>query len=131
MLHRGIYDTAHEHEIRSKTSWLAQRLGITPEFTMGDKLLYAGTIAWTLLWLIVFIWFTVQHFFFGVSANQWLTLWHIKIFITLILGLIVTIWFLIGGLVDVRDLFRTLRNMKRNDRDDGSVINGANAGEKQ
>ena len=131
MLHRGIYDTAHEHEIRSKTSWLAQRLGITPEFTMGDKLLYAGTIAWTLLWLIVFIWFTVQHFFFGVSANQWLTLWHIKIFITLILGLIVTIWFLIGGLVDVRDLFRTLRNMKRNDRDDGSVINGANPGEKQ
>ena len=129
MLHRGIYDIVNEHEVRSDISWLAQRLGITPEFTRGDKLLYAGTIGWTLLWLVVFIWFTVQHFICGVSNAQWLSLWHVNVFLTLILGIIVTIWFLIGGLVDVKDLFKSLGSMKRNDNDDGSVINGSNAGE--
>ncbi|MBO7147871.1 MAG: sodium:solute symporter, partial [Lentisphaeria bacterium] len=129
MLHRGIYDIVNEHEVRSDISWLAQRLGIIPEFTRGDKLLYAGTIGWTLLWLVVFIWFTAQHFICGVSNTQWLSLWHVNVFLTLILGIIVTIWFLIGGLVDVKDLFNSLGSMKRNDNDDGSVINGSNAGE--
>ena len=45
------------------------------------------------------------------------------------LGIGTTIWFLIGGAADVVKLFRALRTRKRNDADDGRVVNGRNAGE--
>ena len=131
MLHRGKYDTAGEHVVHDKkVSWIASRLGITAEFTFGDKLLYALTIAWTFGWFVIFIWFTSQRFLFGgVSVAQWMSLWHIKIYITLILAFITTVWFLIGGLVDVTRLFKALSILKRNDSDDGSVVDGQNAGD--
>ncbi|MBE6391181.1 MAG: sodium:solute symporter [Lentisphaerae bacterium] len=141
MLHRGEYDTANEHVDRTvKVSWLASRLGITREFTVGDKIIYGAAIAWTIGWFIIFIVYTSLHFinghwengFFesGVSRNGWMMLWHSKIYITLILALICTTWFLIGGIFDVIDLFRSLRRINRNRADDGSVIDGQNAGEK-
>ena len=47
----------------------------------------------------------------------------------LILALICTTWFLIGGIFDVIDLFKSLRSVNRNRADDGSVVDGQNAGE--
>lgn len=140
MLHRGEYDTANEHVDRtSKVGWLASRLGITKEFTVGDKIIYGAAIAWTIGWFIIFIIYTSLHFlnghwengFFesGVSRNGWMMLWHSKIYITLILALICTTWFLIGGIFDVIDLFKSLRSVNRNRADDGSVVDGQNAGE--
>ncbi len=131
MLHRGEYDIKNEHaDNGQKVSWLARGLGITPEFTLSDKLIYAASIALTLLWLLVFVWFTLQKFFFGgVPVSQWMLLWHIKIYFTLILGVICTIWFLIGGIVDVIGLFRALKATVINNADDGSVVDGSNAGE--
>lgn len=139
MLHRGQYDTSREHLKISRVGWLAQRLGITHEFTRGDKILYGLTIAWTLSWLVIFVWFTAQYFLFGtytadkfipgVSSEQWLWLWHIKIYITLILAFICTVWFFFGGIIDVTKLFKALYSLNRNDADDGSVVDGCNAGE--
>jgi SSS family solute:Na+ symporter len=133
MLHRGKYDTVHEHVVEnSKLSLLSRRLGITEEFTIGDKLIYWASIVWTLIWFLIFIWFTSQHFLLGgVSDVQWETLWHYKIYITLILGFVTTIWFLCGGLIDVVKLFKALNSVKLNDADDGSVVNGQNSGEEK
>ena len=121
MLHRGKYDTAHEHIDRGKVGWIARVFGITPEFTLGDKILYASTILWTVLWLVVFIWFSVQKACIGVSNGQWLALWRFKVYLTLILGVGCTIWFLIGGVIDSVRLFHALKYSVRNDADDGSV----------
>ncbi|MCI5778263.1 MAG: sodium:solute symporter [Lentisphaeria bacterium] len=129
MLHRGKYDTAHEHVEKGKVGWLSRMLGITPEFTLGDKVLYGATIVETLMWFVIFVWFTLQHFVFGVSNRQWLGLWHFKIYFTMVLGIGCTVWFLIGGLVDSVKLFVALKHSKQNDADDGTVINGGNAGE--
>ena len=140
MLHRGRYDIAGEHIEQSAASSWARRLGITREFSPGDKMLYAATLLWTCIWLVVFLVVTAVYFFGGsrhsdgtwspgVSPEGWLRLWHVQIHVTLILGVIVTLWFLIGGVVDVRALFKALRGMRRNDADDGSVVNGGNAGE--
>ena len=129
MLHRGKYDTAHEHIERGKVGWIARVFGITPEFTLGDKIIYASTILWTLMWFTIFVWFSVQNFTVGVSNSQWLALWHFKIYLTLILGVGCTVWFLIGGLVDSARLFISLKNSIRNDADDGTVVAGGNAGE--
>ena len=46
-----------------------------------------------------------------------------------IIGFLATVWFLIGGGFDVAELFRTMRNAKRNNADDGMVVEGRNAGE--
>jgi Sodium:solute symporter family len=139
MLHRGKYDIRKEHLHQSKTNRLLQRLGITDEFNTRDKLLYAATIGWTLAWMIIFVWFTTQYFLFGklvdgkwhpgVSQGQWLSLWHVKLYVTLILSMITTVWFLIGGIADVIKLFKSLSSKQRNDEDDGTVVNGHNAGE--
>ncbi len=129
MLHRGEYDTSHEHKKVSKVGLLAQRLGITPEFSRGDKIIYGATIAWTLFWLGIFVWFSLQQFISGVPDSQWLGLWQVKIYITVILAVVTTVWFLVGGVVDVTRLFRDLRKIQQNDADDGTVVNGHNAGD--
>ena len=122
MLHRGIYDTNNEHVEQGNVSWIHRVFGITPEFTLGDKLLYASTILWTLFWTVIFVVYTTMYFSVGVTDSQWLDLWHFKIYVTLILGVGCTIWFLIGGIYDVVNLFRALANSKADDSDDGSVV---------
>ena len=46
-----------------------------------------------------------------------------------VIGMLATVWFMIGGGFDVAALFRTMLKAKRNDADDGMVIDGRNAGE--
>ena len=121
MLHRGIYDTNNEHVEQSNVSKIEKIFGITPEFTIGDKLIYAGSILWTIAWCIVFIVYTSLYFAGKLTNENWLTLWHVKVYITLILGVICTAWFLIGGIYDVIGLFKALKNSTVDDSDNGSV----------
>lgn len=140
MLHRNEYDTKKEHLNQSVVSTLAQRLGITREFSFSDKLIYFASIAWSLAWFAVFIWYSIQYFCFGtrgtdgtwvpgVSNAMWLMVWKTQIYSMLFLGIVITIWFLFGGMKDGYALFDSLRTMRRDDSDDGSVINGKNADE--
>ena len=130
MLHRGEYDTAGEHiDTGKKVSWFARCFGITPEFTIGDKIIYAVTIFWSFLKLATFIVFTVLYFYGLVTDDMWKGLWKVWVFLILILGFSTTVWFLVGGLVDVTKLFIALKNVKQNDADDGSVVDGGNAGD--
>lgn len=121
MLHRGKYDTSNEHIEQGKVNKIEKVFGITPEFTIGDKLIYAASILWTIAWCVVFIVYTSLYFSDKLTNDDWLTLWHVKIYITLILGVGCTVWFLVGGIVDVYGLFKALSNVKRDDSDDGSV----------
>ena len=123
MLHRGIYDTNQEHVEQSNVNKIDKIFGITPEFTIGDKIIYYASILWTIAWSIIFIVYTSLYFAGALSNENWLTLWHVKIYITLILGVGCTIWFLVGGVFDVIGLFRALANAKLDDADDGSVHN--------
>lgn len=130
LLHRGKYDTAQEHVAKSEVSWIARKFGITPEFTLGDKLIYAATILWTLLWFVLWLVYIVWEKGFGGVPNEWWPrLWHFKVYLTLILGISCTLWFLVGGVFDVANLFKALKNSRQNDADDGTVVDGGNAGE--
>ncbi|MBP1582848.1 MAG: hypothetical protein J6866_02730, partial [Victivallales bacterium] len=131
MLHRGIYDIANEHvEATGKLGVIAQRLGITKEFSTGDKVIYGSSLLWTFSWFVVFIVFSAKHFLFGgVSDDLWRALWHCHLYIVLVLAFVTTIWFLIGGIRDAFRLFRDLKQNVRNDADNGQVIDGRNAGE--
>lgn len=131
MLHRGVYDKTNEHvAVQQKPLGnLLRALGLTEEFSFGDKVIFFTSMAWTLLWFLIFISGTTAQLFFRVPDTAWLKFWEFYVMFGFILGTGTTIWFLWGGLVDIRELFRTLSTMKRDKADDGRVVNGQNAGE--
>ena len=129
MLHRGEYDTTGEHT----ESWNAGRiwriLGLSNEFTMFDRILFFGSIIWTLIWTGVFAVGTVGHFVFHWEDLVWLRMWKFYVMLAFVLGIFTTIWFLIAGFRDIGRLFKALSGNERNYADNGQVIDGKNAGE--
>ncbi len=130
MLHRGQYDTAGEHRETWNAGKIWRLLGLTNEFSKFDRILFFASIGWTLLWFACFFVGLFGHFTNTISAFGWLRFWRFYILLGAVLGFATTIWFLVGGLVDIKDLFKTLATAERNLEDNGRVVNGKNAGEK-
>ena len=64
-----------------------------------------------------------------LSFRHWFCLWKFYVMTMFFIGSGTTVWFLFGGLRDLRRLFRALGDDKRNYDDDGRVVDGHNAGE--
>lgn len=114
MLHRGQYgDTGKPVE---KTVWtpaviIKRMVGIDSEYTTGDKVIAWSVFGWSIVFKFVIM------FLGGVIWNlispwsrEW---WGVYFFITtimasLIMGGISTVWFMIGGLIHMKQLFRDL-----------------------
>ena len=128
MLHRGIYDTTGEHSGRRNIGIL-KLLGLTGEFTFRDKVIFFVTLGWTMLGAVIFAAGSIGELFFTIPDLVWLELWKYYVMTMFVIGMLATVWFMIGGGFDVAALFRTMLKAKRNDADDGMVIDGRNAGE--
>ena len=134
MLHRGKYADAQSGEVASVSlkekfrlkSLFATFIGIDSEYTKWDKV-----IAWS-----VFVYSFVYSFlicFVGVviwnSFSRWpLKYWSvyfliIDLIVPCIVAVISTVWFSIGGVVDLRQMFRDLKARKDNPLDNGEVRN--------
>jgi SSS family solute:Na+ symporter len=130
LLHRGEYVIKGEHEQKlSKPPTGLKAILPSAEFTRGDKLIYYANLTWTMLWFIVFVVGSIYNLMVDVPDSSWSTFWAWRIGITLVIGVITTVWFLVGGLNDLRDMFHTLKTIKRNVLDDGMVLNHHNLGE--
>jgi Na+/proline symporter len=130
MLHRGKYSIDGAKPVgKEGTRWTwktaaSKLIGITPEFTFGDKVLSWSVFLFTfgyqigLCFIVVLIWNLISpwpiqwwsHYFFITS------LW-----VAAVVGVITTVWFLIGGIMDTRRLFRDLKARTDNPLDDGRV----------
>lgn len=129
MLHRGAYaDENSSKLVRTKWNWdtfVSKVIGITNEYTTGDKI-----ISWS-----VFIWSLVIHFFilfigvwlwdiyrpWGIAVN-WSTYFFFTVIVSgLIVGAVSTVWFIVGGAIDLRRLFHDLAARVDNPLDDGWV----------
>lgn len=122
LLNRGKYEIKDEHAIVDAEPVKGWRvIGITNEFTRGDKLIYVVTYTWVLSWVIVFIAGTIYYFTAGMDDRAWMDFWYAYIWIQLIASAGITIWFLIGGFIDIRKMLARLSTMERDERDDGSV----------
>jgi len=124
MLHRG--ENAVEEEIKitndqPQKGWKV--LGMTKEFTKGDKLIYIATYTWTFLWVVVFIIGTIYNLTHNVSNEAWMKFWEVYVWIYLIVSIIVIVWFTIGGVINLKEMVTALKTMKRDHVDDGFVIN--------
>jgi len=127
MLHRGEYSNNESLETKSKWTWRSmwgKLIGIDDEYTKGDKL-----IAWSVFGYAVVFQFFIA--FVGVLIWNWISPWPASwwswyffiavVVVGIIVGAISTVWFMIGGVVDIRRLFRDLALRKDNPLDDGWV----------
>ena len=123
LLHRGQYSDHAKEKSGSETpakGWKV--LAWTKEFTRGDKVIYAVTIGWTLLWVLVFIAGTIYNFVVEPIENStWMEFWKIYTYIFLGVSIVVTIWFTIGGIKNLREMISALRHNLRDHSDDGFV----------
>jgi Na+/proline symporter len=127
LLHRGVYDVAQEYKPPFQWTWrtaAGKLIGITPEFTGGDKIIswsvfgYAIVYKFGLSFVGVLIWNLVSPW----PAEWWSTYFLItSLLVTGILGIISTVWFLIGGIIDLRQLFVDLAARRDNPLDNGRV----------
>lgn len=123
MLHRGEY--ADKVEVKPEDGqplkgWKV--MGTTKEFTKGDKIIYIVTLGWTAMWVLVFFIGTIYNFFIEKITNpQWMQFWKIYTYIFLAASIIVTIWFTIGGVKNLREMISALRHNIRDHGDSGYV----------
>ncbi len=132
MLHRGKYaanDKATAKNNCHDSLW--QRLGFKKELKRGDKLTYAVCLGWTFLLIGTFTIGTIYNLFINknVSDKTWATFWYIWLIVSIFGVVILTIWYSIGGLKNLKDMFRRLSTMERNDLDDGTVVDHRNLDE--
>jgi len=131
LLHRGRYVHKRDKSLGA-TEPVSGLRAILPsgEFTRLDKVIYYGQFSWTMIWIVIFVIGTT----WGVLAMRglasettddgWAVFWKWNIILTVILGTGTTIWFFFGGLHDIKDLYSTLRTLKRDHRDIGMVVEG-------
>ena len=140
LLHRGAYANKADHpkgqplpvaeqsavplvpvtKGKVKRTWW-QRLGVGPEFTRGDKLIYALKLGWVMLFVTAFAVGTTVNFFYPIPDSVWEKWWAFKVGLTGVVGAITVVWFLWGGFHDLKVMIRELRASSRDSDDDGSV----------
>lgn len=122
LLHRGKCAIAGENAESindAKTFW--EKLGLTREFTGKDRVITAFTLSWPLFWSVVFVVVTAYCLTNQVDASRWLAYWHVWMWVILAFAVVITSWLFIGGLRDLRRLFRMLRERRPDASDDGRV----------
>jgi len=138
MLHRGKYAIDGEVKHFEKLTWrnfFKKVIGITPDYTLGDKILAYSTFIWSfgveflVLFIGTIIWNT---FIYRWPVEGWG--WRLFI-IYMVVGcgkaLISMVWFMIGGIVDLRNMFRDLAARTQiNDLDNGMVVGNVSLADK-
>ncbi len=132
LLHRGEYATVDSTKLARegttgggvlKRGFSFKRLiGIDKDFSFLDTILYSFVTLWTFFWGGLFLLGALAHYTGLIELPGWMRFWHIYVIAAAVLGLVTTIWFTIGGLVDLKDLLHRLKTTERHELDDGSVV---------
>lgn len=126
MLHRGKYSIESDHtkaQVESTTAKLRFKslFGITKEFTFGDKVIYAATIAQSALLWIIFLVLTPIALFTKFTDKHWCTYHFYYFWFSIICAVIIVFWVTIGGFRDLFRFYKALAKAKRDVKDDGRV----------
>ncbi len=126
LLHRGAYRRADDPSVdKPLKSW--RSLGMGAEFTFWDKVIYISTIVWVLGWWCVFLIGSAVNLVADIGEDAWIAFWKINLWISVLLAVFTSLWFIAGGIRDVRQMFHDLRHARVDEDDDGRVIDGENA----
>jgi len=128
MLHQGKYAIKDEYSASlsdAKNIW--NRLGFSSDFTKSDYIIAILSLVWPIAWFILFIVGSLLKSRF--SDKGWFEYWYHWMWGMLALGIIVTIWFTIGGFKNLKEFWQALKTRKANEFDDGTVRDQHNLGE--
>ena len=132
MLHRGRYRVEGEEQVKERLTpsvIFKKLIGITSEYSKGDKILAWSvlifTVGWTFgSWPVIIIW----NFFHRWPNEWWATWFSIQfLYVPLAIGVVSTIWFTIGGTWDLRRMFRRLSKHEADVLDNGRVVGHVSA----
>lgn len=131
LLHRGPYAIAEDiikvEEPPTPNARIWKLFGMGKDFTWRDKLLVLITYAWTFGWMGFSLLIMLIHAVLAPSGNSpftdvwWISFWEMYIWLNLGIGLVVTVWFAIGGTQDLAYMFKKLKGAVRDESDDGFV----------
>ena len=124
LLHRGKYSIADEsiQGSNAKIGSLQTLIGIGKDFTFRDKIVYVLMVAWIGLVVVGFAGISIYNFVVDVQASWWARFWQLYVWLSLICGAVTTVWFTIGGFIDMKHLFERLSKSRIDEQDDGRVI---------
>ena len=128
LLHRGKYSDDGVGKVEKfKWTWkniCGKVLGIDPNYTTGDKILawsvflYSFVFTFLFIFLLYAIWGAISPF----SDLWWAEYFYwTNIIVSLVVGIVSTVWFSIGGTIDLIQLFKDLAAKEANELDDGRV----------
>ena len=127
MLHRTGYEVETDREatggvaVKERWSWRTA-LGITAEFTRGDKIIYGITIVKSIGFFGLWIGMTILASTVGVGNKGWATYhYYVNAMFFIATSFVVMVWLSIGGIRDVVRLYSDLRAARRDHTDDGTV----------
>ena len=125
MLHRKEYTDAQAESVAKpqKRNIFSKLVGITPEYSKGDKVLAWSVFGWTMFGLFIFLLqFGCNTFLGRWSEATWFAWFkYYKLPLDLLYGAVTTVWFCWGGIKDLFDLFKTLGKAKSDAVDNGMV----------
>jgi SSS family solute:Na+ symporter len=123
LLHRGRFAISNNAPlpVRLLPDW-KRRLGITEEFTLGDQVIYFFKIGWTFFWFTTFILGTTVALIWPLSGRTWSHWWLFTIIVTVVVGMGTIVWFLWGGLRDLRRMLAILKTERIDTEDDGTSV---------
>lgn len=128
LLHRGDYSIDGVKPIKTAWTWrstVGKLIGITPEYTRGDRLIAWSVFGYAFVYKLgfCFLFVLVWNLFSPWPLEWWSTYFFItSLVVTAIIGVVSTVWFMIGGILDTRRLFRDLEQRVDNPLDDGRVV---------
>lgn len=133
LLHRGKYaiegESSEGEKLMPKKGFAAL---ITRDFTRKDKLIYGIMLGWVVGWTIVFLAGTGYSLFVDdIPDKVWAGFWHFKVWLACIVSALTAVWFSIGGIIDVKNMFKILASKRRNYLDSGMVVDHQNLGEQE
>ncbi|MBQ0105631.1 MAG: hypothetical protein KBT47_06310 [Armatimonadetes bacterium] len=132
LLHRGKYAINDEHSSvihkDAKIGFWQKIVGITPEFSKSDRFWAYVFVYWAMWGFAIFVVVSaieiirqyVLHLPF-ISNHIWFIVMFWGTLFNLAIAIPATVWFTIGGIHDIKALYRDLSVARRDDRDDGSI----------
>ena len=133
MLHRGKYHREGKKlEIERTTfrNFIPRLIGIDNQYTRGDRILAWSVFIYSFGWgfVVSFLVIAIWNFISPWSNAGWSWWFFLNNFIIAgAIGLVSTVWFTIGGTLDLRKLFKALAKKETNILDDGRVIGHVSA----
>ncbi|MBQ9503299.1 MAG: sodium:panthothenate symporter [Lentisphaeria bacterium] len=131
MLHRGIYNTDGEN--KSQFRWgfrtvFQKLIGITPDYTAMDKVITWSVFIYSFFYkfLCCFILVVVWNIFSPWPLAWWGNYFYaVYLAVPFVAALITTVWFVWGGISDMRRMFRDLRARVGVDHLDNGQVEGS------